>query len=102
LADHDREAQSGRDSAAPGLARHAGSPQVAAAIVTEIRARRDNLADDERRARRHPRSRQTLTRRQRQNEAAFISGLLLALTFAAGLPYDVAAAEQLIKKGAGQ
>jgi hypothetical protein len=76
------------------------SPQVAAAIVTEIRARREGLADDERRARRHPYSRQILTRRQRQMEGAFIGGLLLALTHAAGKPYDIDAAERLISKGA--
>ena len=41
-----------------------GSPQLATTIVTEIRARRDALADDERRARRNPRSRQILTSRR--------------------------------------
>jgi hypothetical protein len=75
---------------------------VAAAIVTEIRARREGLADDERRARRYPRSRQILTRRQRQMESAFIDGLTLALTHATGQPYDIGAAELLISKGAGQ
>ena len=40
--------------------------EVAAAIVTEIRARREGLAADERHARRFPRSRQILTQRQRQ------------------------------------
>ncbi len=89
MADHD------------GRAHGADSSRVAAAIATEIRARRDGLADDERRARRHPRSRQILTRRQRENEAAFINGLLLALTHAIGRPYDISSAEQLISKGAG-
>lgn len=85
------------------MANHDGqahSSNVAAAIATEIRARRDGLADDERRARRHPSSRQILTRRQRQMEAAFINGLLLALTHALGKPYDIGAAELLISKGA--
>jgi hypothetical protein len=84
---------------ATGQSRPAGGSRVAAAIVTEIRARRSNLADDERCARMHPRSRQILTRRQRQNEIAFISGLLLALTHALGRPYDIGAAELLISKG---
>ncbi len=70
--------------------------------VAEIRSRRSNLADDEQRARRFPRSRQILTQRQRQNEAAFISGLLLALTHVLGQPYDIGAAERMISKGAGQ
>jgi hypothetical protein len=90
LADHD------------GRAQGAGSSQVIAAIVTEIRARRDGLADDERRARMFPHSRQILTQRQRQMEAAFINGLLLALTHVLEKPYDLGAAEQLISKGAGQ
>jgi len=102
LADHDSRAQLAGDSTAPGQAPRTGSSQVAAAIVMEIRARREGLADDERRARRHPRSRQLLTRRARENEAAFISGLVLAMTHALGRPYDIGAAELLISKGAGQ
>jgi len=85
---------------ATGEAPSQGSSQVALAIVTEIRARREGLADDERNARRHPRSRQILTRRQRQVEAALIDGLLLALTHAIGKPYDIIAAERLISRGA--
>lgn len=76
------------------------SEEVTAAIAAEIRARRETLADDQRHARRHPRSRQILTRRQRQAEAAFINGLLLALTHAIGQPYDISAAEMLISEGA--
>jgi hypothetical protein len=102
LADHDSEAQLAAGSTAPGQALNAGGSQVAAAIVTEIRARREGLADDERRARRHPRSRQLMTRRGRQMEGALIDGLLLALTHATGKPYDIGAAELLISKGAGQ
>lgn len=75
---------------------------MAAAIATEIRARREGLAADERRARDFPRSRQILTQRQRQMEAAFINGLLLALTHVLEKPYDLGAAEQLISKGVGQ
>jgi hypothetical protein len=102
LAYHHGEAQLAAGSAAPSQGLSAGGSQVAAAIVTEIRARRDGLADDERRARRFPRSRQILTRRQRQMEAALISGLLLALTHVLRRPYDIGAAERLISKGAGQ
>ncbi len=102
LADHDSAAPLARGAGAPGQAPRTGNSEVAAAIVTEVRARRDGLAADERRARTSPRSRQILTQRQRQNEASFISGLLLALTHAAGQPYDIAAAEQLIGKGAEQ
>jgi len=87
---------------ATGEAPSQGSSQVAAAIVTEIRARREGLAADERRARTFARSRQVLTQRQRQMEGAFIGGLLLALTHALGQPYDIGAAELLIGKGAGQ
>jgi hypothetical protein len=85
---------------ATGEAPSQARSQVAQAIVTEIRARREGLADDERHARRHPRSRQILTRRQRQLEGAFVDGLLLALTHALGWPYDIGAAERLISKGA--
>jgi hypothetical protein len=102
LTDHDSEAQLAAGSAAPGPALNAGGSQVAAAIVAEIRARRDDLADDERWARMFPHSRQTMTQRQRQMEAAFINGLLLALTHALSRPYDISAAERLIGKGAGQ
>lgn len=102
MADHHRGAQPARGVAAPGQALNAGGSQVAAAIVTEIRARREGLADDERRARRFPHSRRNLTRRQRENEAAFVNGLLLALTHVLGRPYDIGAAELLIGKGAGQ
>lgn len=76
--------------------------EVAAAIVTEIWARREGLAGDERQARRHPRSRYLLSKRGRQMEAALIDGLLLALTYVIGQPHDIGAAEQLIGKGAGQ
>lgn len=100
MAGHKDRAQLARDGAGPGRTPCTGSSALAAAIAAEIRARRDALVDDERRARRHPRSRQILTRRQRQMEAAFISGLLLALTHAAGKPYDITAAEMLISKGA--
>jgi len=102
LAGHDHQAQLAADSAAPGQVLTAGGSQVAAAIVTEIRARREGLAADEQRARRFPHSRQVLTRRQREHEAAFIGGLLLALTHVLGQPYDIGAAERLISKGAGQ
>ncbi len=102
MADHDSRAQLAGDSTAPGQAPRTGSSQVAAAIVMEIRARREGLADDERRARRYPRSRQILTRRGRQMEGALIDGLLLALTHAIGQPYDIGTAELLINKGAGQ
>jgi len=102
LAGHDHQAQLAADSAAPGQVLTAGGSKVAAAIVTEIRARREGLADDERRARTYPRSRQVLTQRQRQTEGAFIGGLLLALTHVLGKPYDIGAAERLIGKGAGQ
>jgi hypothetical protein len=85
---------------ATGEAPGKGSLQVAAAIVTEIRARREGLADDERRTRRYPRSRQILTGRQHQAEAALIDGLLLALTHAIGKPYNIIAAERLISRGA--
>ena len=98
MADQDGQAQLAGDSAAPGQVQSAGSSQVAAAIVTEIRARRNGLADDERRARRHPRSRQILTRRHRENEAAFINGILLALTHVISKPYDIGAAELLISE----
>jgi hypothetical protein len=89
-------------SAVPGHAPLAGSSGVAAAIAMEIRARRDGLAADERRAREFPRSRQILTQRQRQTEASFVNGLLLALTHALEKPYDISAAELLISKGAGK
>ena len=104
MEDHDSQAPLAGDSAAPGQAQSAGSSQVAAAIVTEIRVRRDGVADDERRARRHPRSRQILTGRQRQIETTFIGGLLLALTHAIGRPYDFGAAEKLVssEEGAGR
>ena len=85
---------------ATGEAPSQGGSQIAQAIVTEIRARREGLADDERRARKHPSSRHILTGRQRQMETAFIDGLLLALTHAIGRPYDIGAAELLISKGA--
>jgi len=102
LADHGSAAPLARGAVAPGQVQRTGSCAVAAAIVMEIRARREGLADDERRARTFPRSRQVLTQRQRQTEAAFIGGLLLALTHVLGRPYDIGAAELLIGKGAGQ
>ena len=102
MTDHDGEALPAREGATPGQALNPGGSQVAAAIVTEIRARRESLADDERRARRHPRSRQLMTKRGRQMEGALIKGLLLALTHAIGEPYDISAAEIAISKGAGQ
>ena len=100
MAGHKDRAQLARDGAGPGRTPCTGSSALAAAIAAEIRARREGLADDERRARAFPRSRQILTRRQRQMESAFIGGLLLALTHVLGKPYDIAAAERLISKGA--
>ena len=102
MADYEDRAQLARDGAGPGQARSAGGSPVAAAIVIEILARREGLADDERRARRHPRSRQLMTRRGRQMEGALIDGLVLALGHALGRPYDISAAEIVISKGAGQ
>jgi hypothetical protein len=89
-------------SVVPGQGPRTGSSGVAAAIATEIRARREGLAADELRVRDFPRSRQVLTKRQRQMEVAFINGALLALTHALGRPYDITSAEQMISNGAGQ
>jgi hypothetical protein len=71
---------------------------VARAIAAEIASRRAGLAAQDRHAAEFPAVRSNFPGSRRAQDLACISGMVIALSFVIGAPYDVQAAEDLIRQ----
>ena len=85
-----------RGNLAPAVTTEAMN-EVARAIAAEIRSRRAGLAQD-RHAEGFPASRRNPPESRRAQELACINGMVIALSFVIGTPYDMQAAEDLIRQ----